>query len=432
MAKIQRNLKESIVCGVFFALMLDKRFKKADGKYNVSVRVTNDYRRQYIATGVTATEEEFDKMLRANKGEWFEVRKKSEAVFDRVLDAASALIDANEFSFSALHGKISRKTSFSTLLGIGRNKVDELGREGKIKTAEVYRNALSKIGELCGDVELVELDVSYMQKFIRKMKEEGLSDTTVSIYLRALRALCNYAIENEIMTERNYPFSRTGHDKSKARIPKGSKRIGFFLDIADVTKLYLYETDDPRKREAVDLWLFSYLANGMNFIDMAFLRYGDEYFSTHGRELDFIRKKTESTTNSTIVIKIPVTAMLRNVMDRIAARSERNALVLPQIVNGHVGDARRIVSVIAQKAKTVNKYLRIACMELGIDESCSMTWARHSFKTNLIRKGVPDYYTEQAMGHADDSVGSHYVAMFSLEDRMKYNSMLIDADVTKE
>jgi len=54
-----------------------------------------------------------------------------------------------------------------------------------------------------------------------------------------------------------------------------------------------------------------------------------------------------------------------------------------------------------------------------------MTWARHSYKTVLIRQKVPDWYCEQMMGHTSGSVGAHYVGMFTAEDRMKYNSMLL-------
>ena len=64
-----------------------------------------------------------------------------------------------------------------------------------------------------------------------------------------------------------------------------------------------YETSPNNFEErSRDLWIFSYLSNGMNFLDICRLTWGD----VNGNQVKFVRKKTANTKKSDLK-KITIT-----------------------------------------------------------------------------------------------------------------------------
>ena len=111
-------------------------------------------------------------------------------------------------------------------------------------------------------------------------------------------------------------------------------------------------------------------------------------------------------------------------MRRLGIEAKKGALLFPDALKGcdtRGKEAKRV----GQMNKVIGARMKAVCEETGIEGAVSMTWARHSYKTVLIRQKVPDWFCEQMMGHSTGSVGAHYVGMFTAEDRMAYNSLLL-------
>ena len=418
---------------VYFSLALDTRDRVSPAP--VSVRVAYQGKKVYFRTGLYLTEEKFCKMLIASKGANYELRKEQEKHFNRVVATAKPLIDADAFSLAALKERLRKGSSFS-INELFSQRIEELRADDKAKTARIYFNSLSKFESLFGEnVPFSKVTTELMQQFKSEMEKDGLSTTTISIYLRNFRTICNIAIKRNLMPEGQYPFKRSNaSDESKVRIPKGKKRKDFFLTIPDIRKIMSYDTEEHHQTpyeqiccEAVNLWMFSYLGNGMNLIDMAHLRYDDHYFKTKGREFSFMRHKTANVLDDAITIYVPITEPMRRILDRYGAPARKGQLVFPFILAGET-DGDRIVSIINQWGKNISKRLRKVCTQVGVEEQVSMTWARHSYQTNLAHKKVPDTYIDQAVGHADQSVTDGYIGLYSIEDRFRYNSLLLEPD----
>lgn len=69
------------------------------------------------------------------------------------------------------------------------------------------------------------------------------------------------------------------------------------------------------------------------------------------------------------------------------------------------------------------------CKKLDIDGRPSMTYARHSYQTNLAHQKVPGTYIDQQVGHTDRTITDTYIGLYSTEDRFEYNSLLINREV---
>lgn len=269
------------------------------------------------------------------------------------------------------------------------------------------------------------------------MTKEKLSSTTQGMYLRACRVVVNANMPGKIK-QAQYPFEKKkgGED---IKINQGRSRTDEYIDVSTIKKLMTFKAPVSWPKyyadvveEAVSLWVFSYLGNGMNLADMAQLRYENHYFDTSRQtEFRFIRQKTADSSDRVIEIIIPIIPELREVIVKIGAKPKLDGLVLPQILDGKT-DPESMTKAVAQWNSNIRARLRSSCKVLKIDKKISMTWARHSFATNLTRAGVPERYISQAMGHSAQNVTQRYIGFFAPEERIQFNKMLLQEDTKQK
>src|SRR5699024_9002188 len=174
---------------------------------------------------------------------------------------------------------------------------------------------------------------------------------------------------------------------------------------------------------ARDFWIFSYLCNGINMMDIAHLKWSNIEPST----IVFERIKTRNT-NRTHPIKIVV---LRNKqIDYIISkwsksnRNSKNSLVFDIISNSY--DAETKKKKVLQFTKVVNKWMKRMGKELGFDLTLTTYVARHSFATTLNRKGAPLTAIKEMLGHTSIVTTQNYIASLELEEMKQYSNLLDD------
>lgn len=88
-------------------------------------------------------------------------------------------------------------------------------------------------------------------------KKEDYRIQSISMYVRTLRSIFNYAISlGVIRKDESYPFG-----KRKYVIP-ASRNIKKALSITEVSKIHNYKTlPGTSEDKARDFWIFSYLCN---------------------------------------------------------------------------------------------------------------------------------------------------------------------------
>ena len=100
------------------------------------------------------------------------------------------------------------------------------------------------------------------------MLEQNNCSTTISIYLRSLRALFNIAIADGLITQEFYPFG-----KRKYQIP-ASRNTKKALSLSDIAAIYNYTPVAGSTAERMkDYWMFIYYCNGLNVKDLCRLRH---------------------------------------------------------------------------------------------------------------------------------------------------------------
>ena len=147
-----------------------------------------------------------------------------------------------------------------------KNEIDKAKERHSYKTAANYLTAANSLSHFWEHREWTFADIIHdeMGLFQRWLVERGLCMNTISCYMRSLRTLYNRAVECGLV-EDTHPFSKVFTGKKYTR-----KRSAQEEDIHRLRNLYLGERSSLSL--ARDIFLFSFYAMGMPFVDIAFLR----------------------------------------------------------------------------------------------------------------------------------------------------------------
>ena len=248
-------------------------------------------------------------------------------------------------------------------------------------------------------------------------KATAASLTTVGIYLRHLRAVVNDAIENGILARDAYPF---GHNRYV--IPAG-QNIKKALSKDDVTKILRYECQTDAEQRARDLWVFSYLSNGMNLADVCALHWSDLDPKTN--KLNYVRKKTARSkkgNQSKIVAKLFPESWA--IIERQGNTDKRPTAYVFPFFDASMS-AERQKAVIHQVIKTTNKWMQRIGQTLGIEGDVNTYAARHSFATILLQSDAPLAFISQSLGHTNLKTTQSYLGSFDDEKTKGYLDALL-------
>jgi site-specific recombinase XerD len=423
---------------VFVSVTLDTR-KGKEGELRVVGRVAFDRRQIYVSLGKSYTIEKFQKVI-TTKNNFADDRLFLEERYSDLLNAIKDIFtERSVFSLEALKDRFSQRSSGKdSIYDVWQGIVDDYRKDDRIGTADSYSQALSRFKKDNGErVMLTAINRTFLEKWVAKMRRE-LSPTSVGIYLRAFRVVVKQAVTNGLLDK---SCSLMFTDLSA--VNDGNDRKNEFLDVPTMRKLYdffiageildadgneKYHKDYKEKLlEATGLFLFMYLANGLNLADAARLKYDDFYFSQGKRLMCFIRHKTHKTTSRKTEVVFPILPEIRAILDRIAQPETKNTLVF-NIIKDRM-DEQRKDELIAQMNSNIRDRIRVVCKHLGIEQEPSPTWCRHSFATNLRDAGLPIEYISSMMGHTVSSGSSttlRYLSDYNEATMIANNSKLLN------
>ena len=403
--------KTAKIAGVKVELLTDNRYKNAEGKYAVCVRVYGDRKYVYIPTGYSMTTDEF-----ANMGA--EDERSLDLVFNRVCAYVREKTDGGAFCIDCVKRGLSGETAApSTTLA---ELLMERGCMHKNKgTIGVYKKASNAVLRIYPNgLPLKSVNSETVARLSYDMEGKlGLSGTTRGIYLGAVKSAINYGIYKGMMKPAQYPFKRNPYELDKVSVPKSEKRDGNYLTAAEIQTLWNWFTANPRR--GVGYFWFSYLHGGMNLADIMGLGFSDLYFDEGG--FTYRRRKTIS--KNSFNVFVPATTHTADLLSILGITPAKGALVFPELqVTGGEDEFYKVKENATNRA---NRDLKKAAAECGINKNITMTTARHTFATLANKLGMPFDMTERAMGHANNGVSSHYIGAWSLgEMRPQFEKLL--------
>lgn len=161
----------------------------------------------------------------------------------------------------------------------------QFAREGKKATSRHYRSTLNKLTLFSEgkDMRLDDIDETKMKQLETWLIEKGLAPNTVSFYLRITQSCWNKAVNTGLIPNAPSPFAQVN-----TRVEKTAKRAVEEKVMIQLAKLTDNELQSPTLKFARDMFLFSYYARGMSYIDLAHLKKEN----IKGDTLTYKRQKT--------------------------------------------------------------------------------------------------------------------------------------------
>jgi integrase len=396
-------------------LILDRRNKKKSGKYPIKLTVYYQKSKMRFKTNVDLTNEEWQKLRAAKlKDEKLKVKR---IELNAIVSEAQRVIDSlSHFTFvefeKAFFNRENEEKTVS-LVQCFKDKMNALTEAGRIGTASTYRTALNSILSFHPSTDFSDVTASFLEEYERAMVKKGRSLTSIGIYMRHLRAVFNQAIDDGYVSRNVYPFK-------KYQIPS-SRNIKKALNDEQLTKLLNHKPSTSAQQKALDFWIFSYLCNGMNIIDIMLLK-GE---NIKGKFLYYIRAKTKNTKKKDLrPIEVPLHDTARQIINKYRTGIKDEEYVFPILQPGL--SPLTIKHRSKRFLKLINSNMELIRQDLGIEQKIGTYAARHSFSTRLKKRGAPTEFIKESLGHSSVLVTENYLDSFEDETKLKYSALLTD------
>ena len=357
--------------------------------------------------------------------------------YDRIVREAEEIInDISVFSIGQFEERFfSKSGSWDNVIAAFIDQIQVLKAEGRYGYASTFESTLRSVIEFHRKKKLdmncrVKVDTRYkeylsgkklyfqditsgwLKKFDAYLKERGKSTSTIGIYGRNIRVIFNLAIKKH-KVKADYPFTDYSPKKATGR------KIA--LTAHQISLISNYQTEDPLKQYYRDLFMFSFLANGMNMSDIARLKYSNLIDG----EIIFVREKTKHQ-DTEEAIRVTITNRMQDIINKHANRAiGHNAYIFPILKPKMTQEAEYYQ--IKQNIKLVNNYIKAIAKDVKIKENVSSYTARHSFATIARDSGAPTEFIKEALGHSNVMVTEAYLKKFEASKRRELAEKLENA-----
>lgn len=421
--------------GVILTITNDYR-PNSEGKYGVRFKITHKGIRKFIPYKESLKLDEWKKLVndRCRDDEIIKKRESIKKEYDVIKGHIKDIVEVENkpFSFELLNVRLGRGDKNSVFAAF-IEKIETLRKNGRVGTSVSYKDALGSIWRYVNKVDdskqfskvyqdsgwlnkytnLVfdQITTSWLENYLKWLRENRKSDTTAGIYLRNLRA---------IMNERNIPENKYPFGKDKFVIPEGSgRKIALNKDMIYLIDTMQFPTDSKAALYR-DLWLFSYLCNGANLKDIFRLRYGN----IEGNIIHFVRAKTEFTVKKKTSIEAAIHPRMQEIIDRWGnSEKKRTNYIFPFLFDGITPEEERVI--VQDYTKRINRRMELIAKALGLNIKITLYSARHSFAVNSERSGQRTSLISKSLGHKNLKTTIDYLGSFDKEEIIENSNNLL-------
>ena len=395
--------------------------KLSNGKHPLMIRLTKNRKLKYISLHISIFPDHWDfekckpKRNCPNREQIEKlIRTKIEELQNQVMDFKTS---DKEYTLHTLIDKTSKQASKVTVGEYLDTYIDLLQRAERIGNADTFihlRTALTKcFGSL--DFYFSDIDVAWLKRLESWFRLTAhLSENSIGIRFRSLRALYNQAIEEGIAKRTNYPFdafkvSQFKESTAKRALTKEQIRQIMELDVRALSKY-----PKPFMQLSKDLFLFSYLGCGINLTDMLHLRYRDIF---DGR-VTYHRQKTGK------LISFHLQPLAVDILRRYYQEAHiPDDYIFPVLKRKVHITATQQYGRVKRVTRLINRYLKVIGEHLNLPIPLTTYVARHSYATVLKRSGVSTSIISESLGHSSEKITQIYLDSFEnsqIDEAMKH------------
>lgn len=258
--------------------------------------------------------------------------------------------------------------------------------KNKASTIRTYQFTLKKLQLFSKDINSLkfeDIDINFLNSFNTFMINSNISQNSRNIYLRNIRTVFNYAIDNNITIF--YPFR-----KFKIKHQQTPKRS---LTIEQLREFINFKCEDYLVQYK-DIFLLTFYLIGINTIDLLNLKEIKdgriEYYRSKTNKLYSIKIEPEALK---IINKYKGEKFLLNIMDKYKNYQDYQKRLNNSLKR--IGNTK----ILKHGKKVLNPLF----------PNISVYWARHSWATIASSLDIPKETIAHALGHGNNSVTDIYI-----------------------
>ena len=407
-----KQKKQDMITSV--KLMLNKSRILNNGSYPLVFQVIHNRRKKLLYTGYRMKEEVFDESegkIMNGVGSTFtatevvkmnrELRKMRNQIDIRIRQLERTREEFTVEDILTQNAFGTGKSQFYLLRYINA-QIERKQELKKVGMAAAYKSTRSSLAKFIGrpDVRMSEVDLAFVRRYEDFLYSNGASGNTVSYYLRNLRSLYNQAVVDGYHPRSEYPFA-----KAQTRPAKTVKRALSRTDMQNLADLNL--ENEPELEFTRDLYLFSFYAQGMAFVDIVLLKKTDICNGV----LTYSRHKSKQ------LIRIVVTPQMQGVIDKYNTENE----YLFPIISGEYASGYQKYRLALGR---INRHLKKIAVVADIKVPLTTYTARHTWATLARDYGAPISVISAGLGHTSEEMTRVYLKDFDVSMLNQVNSIV--------
>ena len=289
--------------------------------------------------------------------------------------------------------------------------VDVAAKGVSSSTAENYNTAVRSFTLFCGggDARLSALNADSVWAYQQWLHDQGVCPNTSSCYMRSLRAIYNKAVAKHLVKDKA-PFKGvfTGNERTvkrsigKKEIRRLSRPLSYRGEAIGIMEMYL------------DIFLFSFYAMGMPFVDLAHLKRSQ----VRDGVLTYHRRKTGQQ------VKVTLEKCMLDILTKYAQRESEYLFPILYKVEGGKGGKTVEVSY-SSALNRYNRALKALARQAGIKQRLTSYVARHSWASIAYERNVDLPVISKALGHTDTKTTLIYISEIDDRQLAKANRKLL-------
>ena len=272
-------------------------------------------------------------------------------------------------------------------------------------TAAAYQSTYASLAKYIGkkEVKISQVNHRFVTCYRDFLSKNGATENTIGYYLRNFRALYNLAVKDGLVPPCDYPF--------KEICTKPCKTVKRALDREQMVKLACLSLhSDAELKRSLDLFLFGFYAQGMAFVDIAYLKWKN----ISGNRIIYRRHKSKQ------LIQIVITPQIKSIIDEHGNNTNNAEEYVFSVIKNNANEYTQYRTALGR----TNRHLKIISAKLKIDPPLTTYTARHTWATLAREYGAPVSAISAGLGHTKEEMTLVYLKELDLAPLHRINKMV--------
>ena len=330
---------------------------------------------------------------------------------DRDLDRLKKIIykidaECANYTVNEIIEKFYQTTADYSITDFFTQQIQKLKNDNRQGTARNYSKTLKSLKAFMKNTDSTFNIVTeqFVESYNTFLIQRGVVRNTISFYMRIFRSVYNKAVTQKII-EQTFPFKNvyTGVDRTRKRAVTETV-ISQLLSI------------DLKKSKALqfarDLFIFSFYARGMAFVDIVYLKKSN----IQNGYITYVRHKTGQE------LTIRIETRLQNIINQY---EKKDSPYLFPILNTE--DENKAYSQYEIALNYYNRQLKRLSKLLEPNINLSSYTPRHTWATTARNKNVPLSIISAGMGHSSEKTTLIYLTKIDNSIIDEVNKAIIDS-----